>query len=293
MLIDRYLSSLPHLSEKSLQTKAYALSLLEEFTDSYVVSAVEFSQFLKEKGLSNSTIRMVLEEVQRFFLWLSERGYMARLERKKEAFRVLRTNKRKNVFTDEELKVIFDYMKTQAHPIFYIFTLILLHSGVRLSSALALRSEDLEVKKFRLSTEDFEVVEKELLLLNVRHSKYGKTYQAGMPLLSEEEKGIIKRFFSQRKGKKLWEYALKFPKSVRAVTLNEDTVHKFYQKLSKDTGIKVYPHKFRYTYASRLIASGFSPALVQSWLGHSTAKLTLEVYTQAMLEREVLRWLSS
>jgi len=293
MLTSTYLSSLSHLSEKSLQTKSYALSLLEDFTGGYVVDAVEFSQFLKEKGLSNSTIRMVLEEVQRFFLWLSERGYIARLERKKEAFRVLRTNKRKSAFTDGELKVIFDYMKSQAHPIFYIFSLVLLHSGIRLSSALALRSEDLEVKRFRLSTEDFEVVEKELLLLNVRHSKYGKTYQAGMPLLSEEEKETLKRFFSQRKDKDLWQYGWKFPKTVKTVRLNKDTVHKFYQKLSKETGIKVYPHRFRYTYASRLIAHGFSPALVQSWLGHSTAKLTLEVYTQAMLEKEILRWLGS
>ncbi len=258
LLIDRYLSSLPHLSEKSLQTKAYALSLLEEFTDSYVVSAVEFSQFLKEKGLSNSTIRMVLEEVQRFFSYLEKRGYIARLEGKREAFRVLRTNKRKSAFTDEDLKVIFDYMKTQAHPIFYIFTLLLLHSGLRLSSVLSLKSEDLEVKKFRLSTEDFEVVEKELLLLNVKHSKYGKTYQAGMPLLSEEEKGIIKRFSVKGKAETCGrQYGWKFPRS------SQRDRHK-----------------------------GLS-SQVQTWLGHSTAKLTLEVYTQAMLEKEVLRWLSS
>ena len=33
--------------------------IFADFTGGYVVDAVEFSQFLKEKGLSNSTIRKV------------------------------------------------------------------------------------------------------------------------------------------------------------------------------------------------------------------------------------------
>lgn len=294
-IVSEYLDSLKHLSDKTKHIKEYALKLYQDYVnDDYIksINAIEFSSYLKDKGLSNTTIKTALREIQLFFDWLLEEKNMHyKIEHKKDVMRTLRVYQKKEVFTDEEIKILFDYIKQNAHPIYYVFTLLLLHSGLRLNSLLELNADDLIVKKYKVMTDEFESSEKELLILDVKHSKFDKPYQAGMPLLLDIERFIIKKFFSQKKGKELWSYTIKYPKSVKQKTLTEDAVHQFYHRASKKLNIKIYPHKFRYTYASRLISESFSVALVQEWLGHASPGTTLKVYTKSMLDKEIEKWI--
>ncbi|MEM4732313.1 MAG: tyrosine-type recombinase/integrase [Desulfurococcaceae archaeon] len=285
-MIETYLSRLGHLSPKTLETKRHLLSYLEAFGDIYTQRDIsEFIKFLKDKGLKDSTIRKVLTEASAYL------EYLGRPLDFSPYMKTLRVYRRAKPFSDEELKKFFSALKNY-HPIYYVFSLVLLHSGIRVSEALALTSEDFEVKVFRKHTEDFQdYVEKEVLFVNVRRGKFGKPYRAGMVLLEEKEKDLLKRFIASRKGKPLWAYTLRYPKSVKEKVLTTHSVHKFYERLSKELGFEIYPHRFRYTYASMLLAKGFSTALVQSWLGHESPNTTLLSYARAMEEVELERWI--
>ena len=290
-MVSSYLLSLKHLSPKTLAFKEYALSLWEEYgggMDFGKESLSSFVAFLSRKDLSSSSIRAILGEVLSYGRWLRDRGYGVKMEDVRALLRTIRVYRRAEPFSEEELNMVFSTLKERFHPIYYVFSLLLLHSGIRLSEALSLRAEDLIVKRLKLEREG-KVEERELLFLSVKEGKFSKPYRAGMPLLSEEEKATLKSFFASRRGKPLWLYVLEYPKSVKEKVLTEDAVHKTFQRLSKATGIRVYPHRFRYTYASRLLAMGFSLALVQSWLGHSSPSTTLLSYARAMEEIELMR----
>ncbi len=285
MSVEAYLSQhTSHLSPKTRKKKGYLLSYLEEFGDIYTQKDLsDFVLHLRDKGLQESTIRTILGEVRAYLKWKGLELDFAKI------LRTIRTYRRAKPFSEEELKLLFQSLRDY-HPIYYIFSLVLLHSGIRVSEALSLSAKDFEVKVFR-KHQDFELVEKEILFINVKAGKFSKPYRAGMPLLSEQEKSTLKRFLSQRQDKPLWSYALKYPKSVKPKVLTEHSVHKFYQRLSKKLGFEIYPHRFRYTYASMLLAKGFSPALVQSWLGHSSLSTTLLSYARAMEDIELERWI--
>ena len=283
--VETFLSHQSHLSSKTLKKKAFLLSHLETFGEIYTQRDLsDFVVYLKGKNLSDSTIRSILREVKAYLEFIGIHLDF------KPFMKTLRVYRRAKPFSDEELKKFFSALRNY-HPIYYVFSLVLLHSGIRVSEALALTSEDFEVKVFRKHTEDFQdYVEKEVLFVNVKRGKFGKPYRAGMVLLDDKEKDLLKRFIASRKGKPLWAYVLKYPKSSKEKVLTTHSVHKFYERLSKELGFEIYPHRFRYTYASMLLAKGFSTALVQSWLGHESPNTTLLSYARAMEEVELERW---
>ena len=54
--------------------------------------------------------------------------------------------------------------------------------------------------------------------------------------------------------------------------------------LQKKTGIRVYPHLFRHTYATRLLRAGYAPDRVQHLLGHDSIATTLDIYSHVIEE---------
>ena len=61
-------------------------------------------------------------------------------------------------------------------------------------------------------------------------------------------------------------------------------VNTMFYRLSEKTGIKVYPHLFRHTYATRLLRAGYPPERVKHLLGHSSIKTTLDTYSHVIEE---------
>ena len=52
-----------------------------------------------------------------------------------------------------------------------------------------------------------------------------------------------------------------------------------FSRLSKKTEIKVYPHLFRHTYATRLLKAGYPVDRVKHLLGHASVQTTLDIYS--------------
>lgn len=216
--LELYLSTFTGRHEGTLRNKRARLLHLLEFgiREEWNEQTVgEFFSWLSGKGLAVSTIKEIFREAKGFLRWLrNKRHYAVFVDEqawtKTWQAQRLKARKRKEVFTEEELEKFFSYCDKKP-PVYKVFFLLLLHSGLRVAEALSLSSEDLIVKKLK---------DREVLFLKVREGKFGKEREVPMPLLSEEEKNFFKRFFASRKSKPLWSYILRYPRSVKEKTLS-------------------------------------------------------------------------
>lgn len=61
-----------------------------------------------------------------------------------------------------------------------------------------------------------------------------------------------------------------------------------FSRLAKKTGIYVYPHLFRHTYATRLLKANYPPERVKHLLGHTTIQTTLDIYSHVIKEADLM-----
>ncbi len=79
----------------------------------------------------------------------------------------------------------------------------------------------------------------------------------------------------------IWEGEIGYP-------MNSGTINTMFRRLSKKTGIHVYPHLFRHTYATRLLRANYAPERVKYLLGHRNIQTTLDVYSHVITEVNLL-----
>lgn len=71
--------------------------------------------------------------------------------------------------------------------------------------------------------------------------------------------------------------------------MNPKVLNTMFNRISKKTGIKAYPHLFRHTYATRLLKAGYSPDRVRHLLGHTSIQTTLDIYSHVVHEGDLLK----
>jgi len=284
-LIELYLKELSKVRDsKTVEKKKYLLYHLEEVRDFSKRELFEFYEKLRQR-LSHGSALDVLREVRLFYEWLRERGYhyefseqaFSELKRKKEF-----ENKARKYFTEEEVENILSYIRTKPKPfVYYLLCVVLLSSGLRISEALSLKKEDFKERK--VLTEKGE--EKSVFVVKVK-GKFSKEREVPLVLWKREWEGVIrKQLESLKERQAFFTYSLRFPKSVRVLTLSRDAVYRFFFDLSKELSLDVHPHRFRYTYAVWLAMRNIPPNVLKEFLGHSSVKTTLDIYAQAQKEK--------
>jgi integrase/recombinase XerD len=71
--------------------------------------------------------------------------------------------------------------------------------------------------------------------------------------------------------------------------MNPNVLNTMFTRLGKKTGIHVYPHLFRHTYATRLLRANYSPDRVKYLLGHTSIQTTLDVYSHVIDEADLIK----
>lgn len=70
--------------------------------------------------------------------------------------------------------------------------------------------------------------------------------------------------------------------------MKPNILNTMFNRLSKKTGIKVYPHLFRHTYGTRLLRAGMPPDRVSYLLGHTSVQTTLDIYAHVLQESDLI-----
>jgi len=303
-LIDTYLSELRKIRDpKTVENKEYLLKHLTDYTDDLVdfdrTELIRFYEHLKGKGLKETTIRAILREVMQFYRWLRKRDYSVEFDREalEDIYRAKRKqeSKKKKYYSDEELETILSAIRgtlegfESKHPIYYLLTIFLVSSGLRLSESLSVKRKDIKIKKVLTS----EGEEKEIWMAEVREGKFGKEREALIYFFKHEWKTLWEKWLSQLKPDDyIFTYTIKYPKSTKTLILKQDTAKRFFWGLEKSLRghgyeIEVNAHRFRNTYITKLATLGFPVNLIAEWVGHTKISTTMDVYMEAEKEKQI------
>jgi integrase len=302
-LIELYLNELSKVRDpKTVEKKRYLLNHLDEVKDLTRGEIFEFYETLL-KRMTHRSAMDVLREVRLFYEWLQERGYRYEFSEKafKEVARRKVINNARKYYTQEEVEVILSAIRgtlkgtKPKSPVYYLLSVFLLCSGLRLSEALSVKKEDI----FKREVMDSLGEKKSLYFVRVK-GKFAKERETPLVFFKEEYRVLIeKRLKELSSGEKFFRYTLLYPKSVKVLELKKGTVLNFFHDLgeelkSLDIHIHVHAHAFRHTYAVWLASKGVPINFLKEFLGHSSSKTTLEIYAQAQKEKslEVLAQLS-
>jgi integrase len=243
---------------------------------------------LKEKQFSPSYIKQTLIDFRRFLRKLVEEYEEFDLNTPPEvkfrhfeellSLNELRAQPKKETFDKKELGKILNLTKRVKPKEFYILLKLLTCTGLRRTEVVNLSPNDLVEK---------EINGKKVYFLTVKKAKFNKSRY--VPLICEDAKDlqmIIEHFKErQQTGQPLWLYRTKRTKKEKII--NETTLNDFCKYLTKKTGIKVYPHKFRYTFITNLIDRGANPDFVANIVGHEDVSTTLNYYKVVNIEKEL------
>ncbi len=86
--------------------------------------------------------------------------------------------------------------------------------------------------------------------------------------------------FSGKKGQPQWRSTVSTAIDNIVKSMNREECKKAYREHRPPQYMeRILPHAFRHTFATRCLEVGVPPKVVQTWLGHASIKMTLDLYT--------------
>ncbi len=201
-----------------------------------------YRKHLMETDTAVNTINKKINSLNSFNQWLLEQGLteeMAVNVRKDKVKIASGSEGEVEVFSEEEVeKILFHLHDTnKVSPRDRAIVTLLLYTGVRVSELVGIKMRDM----------DFLTLQLKVL------GKGGKARE--VPLKADVTEAVKEYINTERKESRfaVSEFLLL---SQRAGRLDRDTVSKVLRKMGGELGIQMYPHKFRHTFCSRLVARG-------------------------------------
>lgn len=174
-----------------------------------------------------------------------------------------------------------------------IFILIL-GTGLRIGEALALTWDDIDFKEHILSVSRTQIEYCEHTNgKTIYHRGYGspktKTSKRTIPIIPSLM-GMLQQLKEERTQEKE-RFKLAYQDTgllfcnYYGVSLNYSAIEKKMQSICKKAGLEgVHPHTLRHTFATRGLENGIDLKIMQELLGHSTIKMTADLYTHVLPE---------
>lgn len=229
---------------------------------------------MKKKGISNKAINGVTTFVQAVFNYGVEAGYykvnpigkIKKLPQEKKPVKFL---------NEKQMQVFLECAKRSR---FYALFATAIYTGMRRGELLALEWSDIDFKNAKIS------VSKQYYKGIKQSTKTNKERSVDIPqalleILKEHKKNcsILTKFvFHNYSGD-----------PVHAYYMEEKHFHPLLAECNKyldeeNQIVNFRFHDLRHTYATYLLSNGVPVKYVQEQLGHSTAKMTLDVYASVM-----------
>ena len=180
--------------------------------------------------------------------------------------------------TKDEIKAFLKSSESENYPFWYsaIFT------GMRKGELMALQWGDIDWFNKKI---------------HVRHSLYNGKFVSpksessvreidmGQRLIEILKDHRVKQNIKRLKAGERWtDMDLVFPNR-KGTPLDGHTLHRDFLRILKRSGLRSMPiHSLRHSFASILIAAKHNPKYIQSQMGHSSIKITLDLYGHLMKE---------
>ena len=178
----------------------------------------------------------------------------------------------------DEIKAFLKSSESENYPFWYsaIFT------GARKGELMGLRWGDIDWfnKKIHIRNSLYKGK-----LVSPKSDSSLREIDMGQRLIEILKDHRIKQNIKRLKAGEKWtDMDLVFPNR-KGTPLDSHTLHRDFLRILKRSGLRSMPiHSLRHTYASILIASGHNPKYIQSQMGHSSIKITLDLYGHLMKE---------
>lgn len=247
---EEYLNDYFMLKQLSQNTQTTYMSVLKNYSLDNESNRREIDRLLVSKRKSYTKM-IYVRIVSRFFSWLMRKN--ADIQNPAEGLTIKASiHTRSRILTDNEINRINQYALAKK-PLYRLFILLLLNTGARVSSIIAIRKSDLSKKG--------------LTLYNVKCKKY---YDYMIPIKDKRITDLWDNCFDVGSifGENGERYAHRLNKWMR-ITFGVDA-----------RGETVSIHSFRHTFASRAAMNGIPIEVISKLLDHQSVATTAKFYAR-------------
>ena len=184
--------------------------------------------------------------------------------------------KEKEIYTDEEIKEIKDYIKKTNKP-YHIAIFIAIETGMRISEITGLKWEDVDFNSKEIRVERNATKNGSLVFISDPKTTAGKR---AIPM-SNDLYDFLKKNYSPSIEKQT--YVLTNTYEIH----NLRPIQRSNENLCKKLGIKSHGmHAYRHTFATKLLEKSTDFKSVQQIMGHSNISITQNIYNHSTSERK-------
>jgi integrase/recombinase XerD len=223
-----------------------------------------YKNFLVKNNYEINTINKKINSLQSFNQFLINKKYITEkvVDLKRDKLKIAGgSEKEVEVLTDEEIdKLLFYIQSEEVTSRDRLIIHLLLYTGVRVSELVNIKLRDIDLLSMNLT---------------IAWGKGGKRRE--IPLKADVVDSIKEYLEGERRNSKFAdsEYLIL---TNRAARMDRDAINKILSKLEKRLDIRLYPHKFRHTFCTRLLKKGVEISTVSMLAGHASIQTTVQFY---------------
>jgi len=237
------------------------VSDLGDFKRFYVVS---YKNHLVDQKYAIATINKKINSLQAYNLFLIERGLTTEMAvtLRKDRIKVAAGSEGEvEVFSEQEVNQLLFFAQDESKVSLRnrLILWLLLYTGVRVSELCGIEMRDIDY-----------------LTSTLRVTGKGGKYRE-IPLRSDLV-DLIKDYVRTERQQSRFANSPHLMLSQRAEKLHKDAVNTILEQWEKQLGFKMYPHKFRHTFCSRLLKKGVPLTTVSKLAGHAHIQTTAHYY---------------
>lgn len=231
-----------------------------------------YKKYLVDNNYTINTINKKVNSLHSLNLFLINKGFSSEkvVYPRKDKIKIAKGSEGKvEVFSEDEVERILFYLENREKIAERDRTIILLllYTGLRVSELVNLKIQDID-----------------LLSINLKVVGKGDKYRE-VPLKVEVKDAIREYLEGERRNSRFAESSYLLL-TERAEKMDRDTVNKLLRKHGENLNLKMYPHKFRHTFCTRLLKKGADLTTVANLAGHANIQTTAKFYINTSQEEK-------
>lgn len=235
-------------------------------------SFVRYKQHLLDEGFAVATINKKINSLKVYNDFLQKKGIVSEsyIQLKRDRVQIAAGSEHVvTALSEEEVEKLLFYLedRTKVSLRNKLIAYLLLYTGVRVSELVNIKLTDIDVLTATLMI----------------RGKGGKVREIS---LRQDLVQLIKEYQIGERQESRFRESEYLLVSQRSKKMHRDAVRNWLANISKDIGIKLHPHLFRHTFATRLLRKGVDLTTVSKLTGHSTVNMTAKFYIQTTREEK-------